>query len=74
MVNLLMFQPRNDLEVARAVHGVAPYALEPLEFIEPTIHQVSSIVIVWVEKAREHSRGRSSTPLIVGYCPELDEQ
>ena len=35
------------------------------KFIQPSINEVSRIVVVWIEKAREHSRGRASLPFII---------
>ncbi|MEY9602418.1 hypothetical protein AB7M74_009035 [Bradyrhizobium japonicum] len=45
-----------------------------LKFGEPAVHEPRRIVIVWVEKAREHSRGRASPPFVIGEGPQLDEQ
>jgi hypothetical protein len=68
-----MFQPVRYIEVFGSVDGVAPDALMLFQFVEPAVHELSGVGVVWVEKAREHSRGRASPPLIVDDCPKLDE-
>jgi hypothetical protein len=44
------------------------------KLVQPPLDQAFRIVIVWVEKAREHSRGRASPPVIINDRPELDEK
>ena len=69
-----MFQPLNDRKVLRAVHFVPLYEVLGFKFLEPALHEGAGVVIVGVEKAREHSRGRASPASVVNYCPNLDEK
>jgi hypothetical protein len=64
-----MFQPVSDFKIMRSFDFVSANAAPLFEFSQPPLDQARRVVIVWVKKAREHSRGRASPPLIVGYCP-----
>jgi hypothetical protein len=74
LVNLLVFQPVDYLKVFRAVRLISAYVVSVLKFLEPSVDKHGSVIIVWVKKAREHSRGRASPPLVVGNSPQHDEQ
>jgi len=69
-----MFQPVRQIEVGRAFKVVSPDASFVLKFDQPSLNQVGNVVIIWVEKAREHSRGRASAAGIVDDRDEVDEQ
>jgi hypothetical protein len=73
-VNLLMFQPVNHLKVLCSIDFVEFDALSGDQLLQPARNEVSRIVVVWVEKAREHSRGCASPPRIIDEGPQLDEQ
>jgi hypothetical protein len=45
-----------------------------LQFSEPPVDQRAGILIEWVQKAREESRGCARLSRIVGNRPQLDEQ
>jgi hypothetical protein len=64
-----MIQPLNDFEVRRAVNFVSANLSVLLKFIEPPIDKPGNIIIIGVQKAREHSRGRATPPLVVGDRP-----
>jgi hypothetical protein len=68
-----MFQPVNTFDVGVACYFVTPDAVLALQFVEPCRNTLRSIVVVGVEKAREHSRISASPPLIVENGPEEDE-
>lgn len=74
VVNLLVFQPINDFEVLRVFHRIAANTLVFLQIGEPRIHQRRGIVVIGVEKAREHSRGRASAPLVIDDGEKLEKQ
>jgi hypothetical protein len=69
-----MFQPIADFEIGVAFHYVAPDAVGTFKLVKPFIDQLRGIVVIWIEKAREHSRSSASPPSIVDDGPELDEQ
>ncbi len=69
-----MFLPVADLDVSVAMDGIANSALFPVKFGQPALDKPWSIVVIGVEKAREHSRGRASPPRIVAECEELEEK
>ncbi|WP_130582328.1 hypothetical protein [Bradyrhizobium sp. Leo170] len=59
-------------QVLRAINLILADMPALLQFSQPVLNEISGIVVVWVEKAREHSRGRASPPRIVGDCLNLD--
>jgi hypothetical protein len=69
-----MFQPIADFEMGVAINHVAPDAVGTLKLVKPYIDQLRGIVVIWIEKAREHSRSSAGPPSVVGDGPELDEQ
>jgi hypothetical protein len=69
-----MFPPIWDVEVGVAIDHVAPDGAGALELVEPFINQLGRILVVWVEKARQHSGSGASPPIVVDDGPELDEQ
>lgn len=73
-VNLLMAQPVNNFTKRRAIYFVPPNAIIALKLVEPTTNRSRSVVVVWVENAREHSGGRAKPPCVIGDGPEHDEQ
>jgi len=73
MVNLLMFQPVSNGQERGTINLIPLDACIILQLDDPIINQARRIIVVRVEKAREHSRGRASPPVIVNQCPQLDE-
>ena len=67
-----MFQEISDPDVIRAANLVAADAadLRALPFVDPAIDQTRRVVVKRIEKAREHSRGRATSPGIVRERPE----
>jgi hypothetical protein len=74
MINLLMFQPVSQFKITRSINIVANKTLLPLQFAEPLLDQLRSIIVVWIKKAREHSRGCASLSVIIDNRPELYEK
>lgn len=60
-----MFQPVADFKIACSVNLIAEDALFPREFLEPAVHELSSVFIVGKEKAREHPDVSPSPPRII---------
>jgi hypothetical protein len=69
-----MCQPVTYLKISIAIAFVAPDAILALQFFHPPLDQPPSVLVVWVEKAREHSRISAKPPGIVSLGPELDEE
>ncbi|MCS3692024.1 hypothetical protein ABIF07_001060 [Bradyrhizobium elkanii] len=69
-----MFQPLNDLKILGAIYFVAADMLSGLKFSKPMINEHPGIIVIRVQKAREHSRGRASPPRVINDRPELDKQ
>jgi hypothetical protein len=69
-----MFQPLADLKVSGTFDLVPLDDQFALELVKPARNTLRRIVVVRVEKAREHSRGRASPPLIVADGPKQHEQ
>src|SRR5688572_17645352 len=69
-----MIQPLSYFDVAGAPNLIAPDAIDALQFLQPPIHECRRIVVVWVEKAREESRGPAKPPLVVRDGPKHGEQ
>ena len=44
------------------------------KFVKPAVNEASRVVVVWVEKAREHSRGRRESSGIVNNRPKLHQK
>ncbi len=74
MVNFLMIQPLMNLNIVRSFYDIAGNAALALDLGEPAVDFFRSVVVVWEEKAREHSRGCASASGIVANSPQQDEQ
>jgi hypothetical protein len=74
VVNLLMFQPVGYIEVGIAINHVSADTPVLFKLEQPAVNQLGRVVIVGVEKAREHSRGGASPSGIIRQRPNLDEQ
>ena len=74
VVYFLMLSPMWNIEVNRTVHDIAADHPGFFQFGQPSLHEHSRVVVVGVQKAREHSRGRASPPVIVNDGPELNEK
>jgi hypothetical protein len=62
-----------DVQINRAINFVSADYAGRLKLIEPSVDQRWRVIVVGVKKAREHSRGRASPPLIVNDSPKLNE-
>jgi hypothetical protein len=74
VVYLLVFQPLRDVEVLVAVDLVEPDMAAKFQLLQPPADLLLRVVVVWVETAREESRGCASPSGIVDERPEEDEQ
>lgn len=68
-----MFQPVDDLDILRAIDLIASDAFLCFELGQPVDNEARRVVVVGVEKAREHSRGPASPPGVVCNRPKLHE-
>ena len=73
MVNLLMRKPFFYLQVGIALMLIEDNAPFPLQLEQPLNNVCLSVVIIGVEKAREHSRGRASPPVIIHHGEQHEE-
>jgi hypothetical protein len=69
-----MFQPVRYIEVGGAFDFISANTVFAFKFPKPSVDQLRSVVVVWIKKAREHSRGPASPPIIVENRPKLNEQ
>jgi hypothetical protein len=69
-----MFQPVNDLKVTCFINNIPADTVFGFEFYQPSLNKARSVVVVGVQKAREHSRGRARPPGVVNYGPKLNKQ
>jgi hypothetical protein len=74
LVDLLVFQPVNNFEINIVVDLVTPDAIGSFKLVEPAADKPRRVIVVWVEKAREHSRGRASLPRIIDERPKLNKK
>jgi hypothetical protein len=55
-----VFQPVGNLQVVRSVHFIALDTAFALQVVEPLLYELRGVVIIRIEKARQHSRGGTS--------------